>query len=296
MRIASDFRSGYIVIAGKPNVGKSTLFNLLVGERLSIVTAKPQTTRHRILGILTSRTSQMIFLDTPGLLRPGRGLHERMSEQIRRSISDADVFLGVIDASNFSATFDGEVRDILRRVRSPRIVAVNKSDLVSTDRMQQCVDAVGKEAAVQEILPVSARTGYNIQRLNASLEQALPAGPEYYPEDMLTEHPERFFVAELIREEIFLQLRQELPYAAAVRVETFREGSPRSYICASIVVERKSQKGIVIGANGSTLKSIGKNARGKIEAFLKAPIYLDLRVKVHRNWRKKEQALRRFGY
>ncbi len=296
MRITSDFRSGYIVIAGKPNVGKSTLFNLLVGERLSIVTAKPQTTRHRILGIRTSRTSQMIFLDTPGLLRPGRGLHERMCDQIRRSISDADVFLGVIDATDFDATFDREVRDVLRRAPSPRIVAVNKTDLVSAARARQCADTVGKEAAVQEILPVSARSGYNVERLNDSLERALPAGPEYYPEDVLTEHPERFFVAELIREEIFLQLRQELPYAAAVKVETFREGSPRSYVSASIVVERTSQKGIVIGANGNTLKSIGKNARGKIEAFLKAPIYLDLRVKVHRNWRKKEQALRGFGY
>ena len=174
MRITSDFRSGYIVIAGKPNVGKSTLFNLLVGERLSIVTEKPQTTRHRILGILTSRTSQMIFLDTPGLLRPRRGLHERMSDHIRRSISDADVFLGVIDASDFSATFDEEVRDILRRVRSPRIVAVNKTDLVSTARMQQCVDTVRKEAAVQEILPVSARSGYNIERLNAGRTRILP--------------------------------------------------------------------------------------------------------------------------
>lgn len=296
MRITSDFRSGYIVIAGKPNVGKSTLFNLLVGERLSIVTAKPQTTRQRILGILTSRTSQMIFLDTPGLLRPGRGLHERMSDHIRRSISDADVFLGVVDASDFDTTFDREVRDILRRVRSPRIVAVNKSDLVSTARVRQCVDAVGQVAAAQEILPVSAQTGYNVERLNAILEQALPAGPVYYPEDMLTEHPERFFVAELIREEIFLQLRQELPYAAAVKVEAFREGNPRSYISASIVVERKSQKGIVIGTNGNTLKSIGKNARGKIEAFLNTPIYLDLRVKVHQNWRKKEQVLRGFGY
>ncbi len=296
MRSATDFRSGYIVIAGKANVGKSTLFNLLVGERLSIVTAKPQTTRHRVLGILTSRTSQMIFLDTPGMLQPGYGLHERMSDQIRRSISDADVFLGVIDASDFKATFDHEVREILRRVRRPRIVAVNKSDLVSAAQAQRCVDTVRKEAAVQEVLPVSAQTGFNVELLQASLEQALPSGPAYYPEDMLTERPERFFVAELIREEIFLQLRQELPYATAIKVEAFREGKPRTYIRASIVVERKSQKGIVIGGNGKTLKSIGKNARGKIEAFLNAPIYLDLRVKVHQNWRKKEQALRGFGY
>ncbi len=296
MRSAADFKSGFIAIAGKANVGKSTLFNLLVGERLSIVTAKPQTTRHRVLGILTSRTSQMIFLDTPGLLKPGYGLHERMSDQIRRSVSDADVFLGVIDASDFEGTFDQEVREILLRVRSPRIVAVNKSDLVSTARAQRCVDRVRKEATVREVFPVSAQTGFNVELLRASLEEALPPGPVYYPEDMLTEHPQRFFVAELIREEIFLQLRQELPYATAVKVEAFREDRPKTYISASIVVERKSQKGIVIGGNGKTLKSIGKIARGKIEAFLNAPIYLDLRVKVHQNWRNKEQALRGFGY
>ena len=296
MRSAADFKSGFIAIAGKANVGKSTLFNLLVGERLSIVTAKPQTTRHRVLGILTSRTSQMIFLDTPGLLKPGYGLHERMSDQIRRSVSDADVFLGVIDASDFEGTFDQEVREILLRVRSPRIVAVNKSDLVSTARAQRCVDRVRKEATVREVFPVSAQTGFNVELLRASLEEALPPGPVYYPEDMLTEHPQRFFVAELNREEIFLQLRQELPYATAVKVEAFREDRPKTYISASIVVERKSQKGIVIGGNGKTLKSIGKIARGKIEAFLNAPIYLDLRVKVHQNWRNKEQALRGFGY
>ncbi len=296
MRSATNFRSGFIAIAGRANVGKSTLFNLLVGERLSIVTAKPQTTRHRVLGILTSRASQMIFLDTPGLLQPGCGLHERMCDQIRRSISDADVFLGVIDAADFKGTFDQEIREVLRRVRSPRIVAVNKSDLVSTAQAQRCVDTVRKEAVVQEVLPISAHTGDNVEQLHAALEQALPLGPEYYPEDMLTEHPERFFVGELIREEVFLQLRQELPYATAVKLEAFREGSPRTYIRASLVVERNSQKGIVIGGNGKTLKSIGRIARGKIEAFLNTPVYLDLRVKVHQNWRKKERALRGFGY
>lgn len=296
MSRAADFKSGYIAIAGKPNVGKSTLFNLLVGERLSIVTAKPQTTRHRVSGILTSRTSQMIFLDTPGLFQPRFRLHERMCDQIRRSVSDADVFLGVIDASAFDATFDREMREVLRRVRSPRIVAVNKSDLVSAAMGAQCADTVRKEANVKEVMTVSAQTGYNVEPLLSTLEQALPSGPLFFPEDMLTEHPERFFVTELIREEIFLQLRQELPYATTVKVEAYREGSRRTYIRASIVVERNSQKGIVIGGNGKTLKSIGRNARGRIEAFLDAPVYLDLRVKVFRNWRKKEQALRGFGY
>ncbi len=296
MSSATDFKSGYIAIAGKANVGKSTLFNHLVGARLSIVTAKPQTTRHRVSGILTSRTSQMIFLDTPGLFQPRCRLHERMCDQIRRSVSDADVFLGVVDASDFDATFDREMREVLRRVRSPRIVAVNKSDLVSAARGTQCADAVRQEANIQEVIAVSAQTGYNVELLRSSLEQALPSGPLYFPEDMLTEHPERFFVTELIREEIFLQLRQELPYATTVKVEAFREDRHRTHIRAIIVVERESQKGIVIGGNGKTLKSIGKIARGKIEAFLDVPVYLELRVKVFQNWRKKEQALRGFGY
>lgn len=296
MPVSTDFNSGYVAIAGRANVGKSTLFNLLVGERLSIVTAKPQTTRHRVSGILTSRTSQMIFLDTPGLFQPRNRLHERMFDQIRRSIIDADVFLGVVDASAFDATFDREMREVLRRVRCPRIVAVNKTDAVSAGLGTQCAETVRKEAGVSEVLPVSARTGYNADALLSSLEQALPPGPLLFPEDMLTEHPERFFVAELIREEIFLQLRQELPYAATVRLEAFRAGGRRTYIRANIIVERESQKGIVIGGRGKTLKSIGKTARGKIEAFLDAPVYLDLRVKVFQNWRKKERVLHGFGY
>ncbi|MDE2998886.1 MAG: GTPase Era [Gemmatimonadota bacterium] len=296
MSSAADFKSGYIAIAGKANVGKSTLFNLLVGARLSIVTAKPQTTRHRVSGILTSPTSQMIFLDTPGLFQPRCRLHERMCDQIRRSVSDADVFLGVVDASAFDATFDREMREVLRRVRRPRIVAVNKSDLVSAARGTQCADAVKKEANIQDVITVSAQNGCNVELLLSSLEQALPSGPLFFPEDTLTEHPERFFVAELVREEIFLQLRQELPYATTVKVEAYREDRNRTHIRASIFVERQSQKGIVIGRNGKTLKSIGKTARGRIEAFLDAPVYLELRVKVFRNWRKKEQALRGFGY
>ncbi|MDA0745755.1 MAG: GTPase Era [bacterium] len=291
-----DFRSGYIVFAGRPNVGKSTLFNALVGERLSIISAKPQTTRDRILGILTTPRSQMIFLDTPGLLEPRYRLQEVMFNQIRNAIQNADVLLGILDASDLETSFDEPVQKILRATDTPRIVALNKIDLVDAETAKRTVDLVSKALPSQEILPISAQGGHNLDRLKVALEAALPLGPLLYPEDTLTEHPERFFAAELIREELFIQLHQELPYAIAVRIEEFIEDRPKVYIRADVVVERESQKGIVIGNGGKMLRAIGKSARLKIETFLSRPVYLDLHVKVYENWRKKDQALRGFGY
>ncbi len=294
--LPADFRSGYIVIVGRPNVGKSTLFNALVGEQLSIATPKPQTTRNNILGILTTPGSQMLFLDTPGLLDPRYRLQEIMRNQIQDALRDTDVLLGIVDASNFDATFDREVQEVFAAVDVPRIIALNKTDLAGADQVDRDLNIIRGTVPAQEIIPVSAITGDNLLRLRSVLKAALPFGPLYYPEDMLTEQPERFFVAELVRSEIFSQLRQEIPYAIAVKVEEFREDRPKTYIQANIIVERNSQKGIVIGAGGKTLKSIGKNARQKIEAFLERPVYLDLHVKVYENWRKKDTALRRFGY
>ena len=291
-----NFKSGHIVIVGRPNVGKSTLFNALVGEQLSIVTPKPQTTRSNILGILTSPGYQMLFLDTPGLLNPRYRLQEVMHRQIQGALRDADILLGIVDASDFEATFDGETQKAFATTDAPLIVALNKTDLVSADQVHRSLNIIRGTIPVREVLPVSAITGYNLPQLLSALEKTLPFGPQFYHEDTLTEQPERFFVAELIREEIFSQLRQEIPYAIAVRVEEFREDRPKTYIQAHIIVERSSQKGIVIGAGGKTLKSIGKNARQKIETFLRCPVYLDLQVKVYENWRKKDAALRGFGY
>ncbi len=291
-----DFRSGYIVIVGRPNVGKSTLFNALVGQRLSITTPKPQTTRNNILGILTTPGSQMLFLDTPGLLDSRYRLQEIMCNQIQDALRDADVLLGIVDASNFEDTLDREVQDTFAASHAHRTVALNKTDLVSADPVNRYLNTIRATVAAEEVLPVSATTGDNLLQLRSVLEAALPPGPRYYPDDMLTEQPERFFVSELIREELFSQLRQEVPYAVAVQVEEFREDRPKTYIQAHIIVERNSQKGIVIGTGGKALKSIGRNARQKIEAFLERPVYLDLHVKVYENWRKKDTALRGLGY
>lgn len=291
-----DFRSGYIVIVGRPNVGKSTLFNALVGQRLSITTPKPQTTRNNILGILTTPGSQMLFLDTPGLLDSRYRLQEIMRNQIQDALRDADVLLGIVDASNFEDTLDREFQDTFAAAHAHRTIALNKIDLISADPVDRYLNTIRATVAADEVLPVSATTGDNLLQLRSVLEAALPPGPRYYPDDMLTEQPERFFVSELIREELFFQLRQEVPYAVAVQVEEFREDRPKTYIQAHIIVERNSQKGIVIGTGGKALKSVGRNARQKIEAFLERPVYLDLHVKVYENWRKKDTALRGLGY
>jgi GTP-binding protein Era len=292
-----NFRSGYIVLAGKPNVGKSTLFNAIVGERLSIVSHRPQTTRNNIMGILTTDKAQMIFQDTPGLLEPHYRLQEMMLKSVRSAVANADVLLGIVDISDFEASFDEAFRQTLHATRLPCIVALNKIDLAGADLIESSVAAIKSSTHESlQIVPVSASEGKNLSQLQNNLCDALPYGPLYYPEDMLTEHPERFFVAELVREEIFIRLRQELPYAIAVKVEEFREDKAKTYIRADIIVERNSQKGIVIGSGGKTLRTIGRNARIKIESFLANPVYLDLHVKVSENWRKKETALKGLGY
>ena len=290
------FRSGYVVVAGRPNVGKSTLFNALVGERLAIITSKPQTTRNNILGILTTSSVQMLFLDTPGLLDPQYRLQEVMVEQANEAVRDADVLLGVVDASNLDGSFDEGVRQTMGAGGSPIVVALNKADLVDADQIDRASSLIRASIPAAQVMAVSARTGVNLSHLRSALEAELPTGPLYYPEDTLTEQPERFFVAELVREEAFEQLRQEVPYAIATRIEEFREEGRKVYIRADILVERGSQKGIVIGSGGKTLKSIGQRARRKIEDFLARPVYLDLHVKVHEDWRKKDAALRQLGY
>ncbi len=290
------FKSGYIVIAGRANVGKSTLFNALVGERLSIISPKPQTTRNNILGIVTDDRAQMMFLDTPGMLSARYRLHEFMNRQIGRASQSADALLGIVDGARFDASFDAEVQRAFEQWDMPKIIAVNKADLISTEQARHCERRIRATLCTRAVLSVSATEGRGVSELHAALRHALPEGPQYYPEDMLTEQPERFFVAELIREEVFLQLRQELPYATAIGIEAFEEDRPKVYIRADIIVERPSQKGIAIGRRGKTLKTIGQNARKKIEAFLDRPIYLDLHVKVYENWRKKDAALRGLGY
>jgi len=290
------FRSGHIVVLGRPNTGKSTLFNALVGERLSIATDKPQTTRKKILGIFTTPKAQMMFLDTPGLLDPAYRLQELMRNEIVNAIEGADIILCLIDATDMDRTLDAEVIKAVTGHAIPLVVAVNKTDLVSEAQLGQALDRVSAATTTLHTVGVSALTGSGVTELRDLLGAALPVGPRFYPEDMLTEQPERFFCEELIREEIFNRLRQELPYAIAVQVEQFDEDRKKIYIRANVIVERNSQKGIVIGRGGRTLRDIGKNARNRIEKFLQHAVFLDLHVKVIQNWRKKETALRNLGY
>ena len=292
----TGFRSGHIVVLGRPNTGKSTLFNALVGERLSITTDKPQTTRKTILGIYTTDKAQMMFLDTPGLLDPAYRLHELMRDEISSATEGADIILCLVDATDLDRTFDDQVVKAVTGHSIPLIVALNKSDLVSEEQKTNALRRIEETDSPKQAIAVSALTGSNVLDLRSTLEENLPLGPRFYPEDVLTEQPERFFCEELIREEIFNRLRQELPYAIAVQVESFDEDGKKIYIAANVIVERKSQKGIVIGRGGKTLREIGKNARVRIEKFLQHPVFLDLHVKVIQNWRKKDTALRSLGY
>ncbi|HIE04866.1 MAG TPA: GTPase Era [Candidatus Latescibacteria bacterium] len=291
-------KCGYVAIIGRPNVGKSTLMNSLIGEKLSIVTPKPQTTRARVLGILTEDDAQMVFLDTPGFLRPRGLLQEAMVREVREGLSEADVVLAITDATDLERTFDEELRELLKSSDRPAVVVLNKMDLVGQKEIFEGLKWL-YERFPTEVVPISALKGHNLDELKKVLKGFLPEGPFLYPPEVLADQPERFFVAELIREELFLNLGQELPYATAVKVEEFRERDPsegKTYIRATIYVEKPSQRGIVIGEGGAMLRKIGRWARKKIEAFLGRPVYLELWVKVRPKWSRKEAALRELGY
>ncbi len=288
-------RCGYIALIGRPNAGKSTLFNACLGQRLSIVTPKPQTTRLRVLGILTRPSAQMIFLDTPGLLEPRYRLHQRMARQIELAARDADAVLAIFDAT---CPYDHRelVRDFLAHNHKPLVAVLNKIDLIAPGQIQGMVEGLQREFSLKEVLPLSALRGDNVALLLERLEECLPCGPLLYPEDMVAEQPERFFAAEFIREAAFNQLSDELPYAVNVAIEEFAEKEPKTYIRATLYVERDSQKGIVIGQGGKRLRRIGAEARKQLEGFLEQPVYLELWVKVRPDWRDRDKDLEEFGY
>jgi GTP-binding protein Era len=292
------FRTGYVAILGEPNVGKSTLLNLLVGQKISIVTNTPQTTRHRILGIRTTAECQMIFVDTPGIVTPRYRLHEAMMHSVEAAQADADLVLLLIDGSDKAHSAPGENRavgDLLRNTRSPVYLVINKVDLLPKEKLIPIMAAYAEYFAFAEIFPVSAKTGEGCEELLTFIPRRLPVHPPLYPADMLSEHSERFFVAEIIREKIFEAFREEIPYSTSVDIVDFKEGK-KDEIHAEIYVERESQKGIIIGRNGAALKDIGVRARKDIEAFLGRPVNLHLFVKVREKWRESEEWLKRLGY
>ena len=289
-------RVGYVALAGRPNAGKSTLFNAFLGQRLSIVTAKPQTTRSRILGILTRPQSQIIFLDTPGLLEASYKLHETMAHQIDQAARQADLVLLLFDASR-PKDRSALVKHFLARARVPVLAVLNKIDLVQPTQLDALQKSIADEFGIASPIPVSALRGDGLGKLLSRLEAQLPCGPKLYPDDMVAEQPERFFAAERIREVAFEHLEDELPYAINVHIEEFRQRpGHKTYIRAIIYVGRESQKGIVIGKKGMRLRSIGRQARTALEELLDEPVYVELWVKVRSDWRDKERDLREFGY
>ena len=292
---ADAARCGYIALVGRPNAGKSTFFNSALGQRLSIVTPKPQTTRGRILGILTRPGSQMVFLDTPGLLEASYKLHETMGRQIDLAVREADAVLLLLDGTR-PQDRNRLIKGFIERCRAPLVAALNKSDLLAPPLLQARLDGVRAEFGLGDITPMSALNGDNLDGLLDRLAELLPYGPQLYPEDMVAEQPERFFVAEFIREAAFNTLSDELPYSINVSIEEFAERPPKTYIRATLHVERESQKGIVIGRRGERLRQIGKAARQEIESFLDRPAFVELWVKVRSDWRNHDGALREFGY
>lgn len=291
---SKSFKSGFVSIVGKPNVGKSTLMNRLVGEQLSITTPKAQTTRHRIMGILNGENYQIVYSDTPGILEPKYALHEAMMNFVKVSLEDADLILLVVALED---KFEPELFDRFKTIPTPVLLIINKIDLAKGSQVLD-KSTYWKEHLpnLSGILPVSATTGENIGQLMESIIQTMPEHPPYFPQDELSDKTERFFAGEIIREKIFMNLEQEVPYSTEVSITEFSEADDIIRMRAEIYVERDSQKGIIIGKGGSMLKKLGMESRQAMEAFFNKKVFLETHVKVADNWRKQKDKLRRFGY
>ncbi len=294
----SDFKSGYIAIAGTPNAGKSTLLNRMLGEKISITSKKPQTTRNRILGVLHRPEAQMVFFDTPGVFHAKDKLNTRIVDTAFSAVADADLILVVIDVAQPDIEAERFLVKRLQDQSKPVILALNKIDLVETSGLLESIDTWAKTYQFRDVVPISAKKGIQVNELILAMVSALPQGPPYFPEDTLTDVSERFLVAEMIREQVFRLTGEEIPYATAVTVDAFKEKNKGNQVKieATIHLERDSQKGIVIGKGGSKLKQIGVQSREQIEHMLGTKVYLKLFVRVQKNWRKDTRAIRRFGY
>ena len=287
-------KSGFVNILGNPNAGKSTLMNAAIGEKLSIITAKAQTTRHRIMGIANGDDYQIVYSDTPGIVNPHYKLHESMMGFVHSALKDADVFLLVTDIGE-----DFKNQDILDKVREsciPTIIVINKIDLSDQQSVEQKIKFWKEKFESAEIIPVSALLKFNIEKVIDSILEKLPDSPPYFPKDELSDKTMRFFASEIIREKIFENYQKEIPYACEVVVESYKEEVHIDKISATIFVERESQKGIVIGHKGSALKKVGTESRIDIEDFVQKKVFLELHVKVNKDWRNNDTFLKRFGY
>ena len=289
-------KSGFVSIVGRPNVGKSTLLNSIIGQKVAIVSDKPQTTRNRIQGIYTTSRGQVIFIDTPGIHKPKHQLGEYMADIASRALREADLILYVVDASVPPGVGEDYIINSLINLEPSVFLVPNKIDLVDESQVMNVIQRLGTKMKFAEVIPVSAARNRNLDRLVDALFDYLPEGPLYYPEGEYTDQPERFIVAEFIREKALYLTREEVPHSLAVEIEDFEPRNNLIYVRATIYTERESQKGIVIGRNGSMLKKIGQMARQDIENLLGSQVYLELWVKVKKDWRNNEVQLRNLGY
>ncbi len=298
MEEKTGYRSGFVALLGKPNVGKSTLLNRMVGTKVAIVSEKPQTTRHRIAGVLTTPKAQIVFLDTPGIHDPKHALGEYMVGMAKDAAFDADVVGMVADASTPPTADDRRVASIVKALKKPSVLIVNKVDLLKAGEIPQRVEEYRALADFDRWIEVSALVGHNVDKLKDILAELLPEGPPLYPEDQRSDVDENLMIEEIIREKVLHHTFQEVPHAVAVVLEERRpgEGGNKEYIAATIYVEKPGQKGIIIGKGGRMLKTIGTEARKDIEELLGRPVYLDLWVKVREKWRKDEASLQQFGF
>lgn len=290
-----NHKAGFVNIIGKPNAGKSTLMNAMLGEKLSIVSHKPQTTRHRILGILTEPDYQIVLSDTPGIMNPAYELHKSMMETVEKSMEDADILLWVIDTLETSDGFD-ELPMLLNRKKVPLIIALNKTEELNPELISRATADWKNKFQPNEIISVSALKKINLDLLLNKLIEFLPEAPAFYDEEQWTDKSERFLVSELIREQIFHQFRDEIPYSTEVNITEFKALENLIRIRAEVICERESQKIILIGKNGTSIKQFGTKARLEIEKFLNHKVFLDITIKVKEGWRNNEQILKSFGY
>lgn len=288
-------KAGFVNIIGNPNVGKSTLMNAFVGEKLCIVTAKAQTTRHRIMGIVNGEDWQIVFSDTPGILKPAYRLQQTMMDAVDSAIGDADIVLYVTDTVEKSDK-NAEYVEKLKSIACPVIVVVNKIDISDQARVQELLASWQRQLPEALVIPASAKEGFNIDAIVTAVRERLPEAPAWYDKDTFTDRNLRFFASEIIREKILLNYKEEIPYSCQVEVESFKEGEERYDISAVIYVMRESQKGIVIGKKGAALKKVGTQARLDMEDFFQKKVFLELFVKVDPDWRESRRELRKFGY